>query len=132
VFRGDWCSYCTEQLQTFSALEYDLWRHLDATVLPVAGDALPRLRAMRDRYGFGMQLLSDPELSMAEWTGIEHNDDHGDILVPGTFIVDTEGMVRYEHVGDNPADRTYANYVRAAIRSHDCRDPYPPGERDRF
>jgi peroxiredoxin len=124
TFRGVWCSYCTEQLRTFSELEYDLWRHLDVDVLPVAGEPVERLRAMRDRYGFSMQLLADPELTTAEYSGVEDNDSHGEILKPGTFVVDAEGVVRYEHVGANAADRTYANYVRAAIRDHDCRDPY--------
>jgi peroxiredoxin len=37
AFRGTWCSYCAEQLQTFSQLEYDMWRHLDLDVLSVSG-----------------------------------------------------------------------------------------------
>jgi peroxiredoxin len=70
-------------------------------------------------------LLSDPDLELAqEYTEIKSHDDHGQILVPATFIVDTDGMVRYEHVGGNPANRTYANKVRATIRHYDCRDPY--------
>jgi peroxiredoxin len=125
AFRGTWCSYCAEQLQTFSALEYDMWRHLDADVLPVAGASVSALRTMRDRFDLSLQLLSDPDLELAEaYTGIEDNDAHGEILVPGTFVVDTDGVVRYEHVGENAGDRTYANYTRAAIRDHDCRDPY--------
>jgi peroxiredoxin len=125
AFRGTWCSYCAEQLETFSQLEYDLWRHLDVDVLPVAGASVPDLRAMRDRFDLSLQLLSDPALELAEeYTEIEDNAAHGEILVPATFIVDTDGIVRYEQVGENAADRTYANYTRAAIRDHDCRDPY--------
>jgi len=34
----------------------------------------------------------------------------------GTYIIDTDGIVRYEQVADHPGDRTYGNYVRYYIR----------------
>jgi peroxiredoxin len=124
TFRGVWCSYCAEQLGTFSDLAYDLWRHLDVDVLPVAAEPVPELREMRDRFDLSVQLLSDPDLTLSTYCGVQDHDAHGEILKPGTFVVDEAGVVRYEHVGVNAADRTYANYVRAAVRDHDCRDPY--------
>jgi peroxiredoxin len=116
--RGYWCSYCAEQLQTFSELEYDLWRNHGVTVLPVLGDDIPRLREMRDRFGLELQLCSDPDLSVAEaYTGTEDHDRFGDIPIAGTFLVDSDGVVQYAQVSENPADRTYANYVRHLVKN---------------
>lgn len=115
--RGPWCGFCAEQLLTFDALEYDLWRHEDVSILPVFGDPVPELVEMRDRFDFGMQLLSDPSLeTAAAYTGIEENDDHGRIPIPGTFIVETDGIVRYEDISERPDDRTYGNTVRHQVK----------------
>ncbi len=125
--RGAWCSYCAEQLQTFSALGYDLWRHLGVDVLPVVGDPVPDLVAMRDRFDLGLQLLSDPDLAVAEqYGGTEHTEAHGEVPVAGTFVVDGAGTVRYAQVADDPADRTYANWVRHFVREG-FSQPYADG-----
>ena len=116
--RGEWCSYCAEQLQTFSALDYDLWRNLDLDVVAIGGDALPELAAMRDRFELSIQLHADTDLEVSrQYTGIEASEKHGEIPVTGTFVVDPEGIVQYAQVATNPADRTYANYVRHFVNS---------------
>jgi peroxiredoxin len=116
--RGAWCSYCAEQLQTFSTLEYDLWRNHDTTVLGISGDAVPAHRQMQDRFGLSVPLLSDRSLAVSEeWVGIEENDAHGDIPYAATFIVDPDGVVQYAHHADDASDRTYANYARHVISS---------------
>lgn len=122
--RGYWCSYCAEQLQTFSQLEYDLWRHHGADVLSVMGDPVPRLVEMRDRFDLRLQPLSDPALDVAAaYTGTETHPTHGEIPLSGTFVVDTAGTVRFEQIADTPADRTYANYVRHLL-NNDFEAPY--------
>lgn len=117
IFRGYWCSYCAEQLQTFSNLAYDLWRHFDTDVLAITGDPIPDLVEMRDRYDLKIQLLSDSELRVTPlYTETEDHPTYGRIPVPGTFIVDTDGIVRYAQVAEHTADRTYANLVRHKIK----------------
>lgn len=124
-FRGTWCSYCAEQLRTFSALAYDLKRHLDVSVLPITGDALSDLVEMRDLYDLRLQLLSDADLAVStSYTEVEDNAKHGRIPVPATYVVDEEAQVRYVDVGTRPDDRTYANYVRSFVRDGYV-DPYP-------
>lgn len=115
--RGVWCSYCAEQLLTFSALEYDLWRHLDADVVPIVGDPIPALVEMRDRFDLSLQLCYDEGLDVAQqYGGTEETDDHGEIATSATYVIDEAGTVRYEQIASDPSDRTYANFVRALIR----------------
>ena len=123
-FRGHWCSYCQEQLRTFSHLNYDLWRHLGVDILPVTRDDVPDLVEMRSRFGLTVELLSDPDLSVTrDYTDTEDNAKHGEIPVPAVYVVDTEGVVRYGETSRDPSDRANANLVRHVIKN-DFEDPY--------
>ncbi|MFC7157792.1 peroxiredoxin family protein [Halomarina halobia] len=124
-FRGYWCSYCQEHLRTFSHLNYDLWRHLNVDILPISSSTVPDLVEMRDRFELTLQLLSDEDLEVTrQYTDTEDNSKHGEIPVPSTVIVDTDGIVRYQQIGDDPADRTSANLVRHILKN-DFEHPYP-------
>ncbi|MFC7175675.1 peroxiredoxin family protein [Halosegnis marinus] len=117
VNRGSWCSFCAEQLQTFSAVSYDLWFNDGVDVLPVVTDPVGDLVEMRDRFDLDFQLLADPEGTVAErYSGTEETS-HGVTGIAATYVVDEEGVVRYEQVADHPADRTYGNWVRYFVRN---------------
>jgi peroxiredoxin len=123
VNRGHWCSFCAEQLQTFSEVEYDLWFHDDVTLLPVVTDPVGDLVEMRDRYDLSTQLLADPDGEVAErYSGTEQTS-HGLTGIAATYVVDEDGVVRYEQVADHPADRTHGNWVRYFVRN-DFENPF--------
>ena len=117
INRGHWCSFCAEQLQTFSEVSYDVWFHDDVDVLPVVTDSLERVTEMRDRYDLEIQLLADPYGEVAEQYSGTEETNHGLTGVAGTYVVDEEGHVDYEQVADHPADRTYGNWVRYFVRN---------------
>lgn len=117
VNRGHWCSFCAEQLQTFSEVSYDLWFNDGVDVLPVVTDSLGELTEMRDRFDLDVQLLADPDGEIAEQYSGTEETSHGLAGVAATYVVDTDGLVRYEQVADHPADRTYGNWVRYFIRN---------------
>lgn len=123
INRGYWCSFCAEQLQTFSEVSYDLWYNHDTEILPVITDPLPRVREMRDRYDLNIQLLADPDGEVAEQYSGTEQTSHGLTGVAGTYVVDEDGTVRYEQVADHPGDRTYGNFVRALLKN-DFEDPF--------
>jgi peroxiredoxin len=127
-FRGNWCSYCQEQLRTYSILNYDLWRHLDVDILPVTVDPVPDLVEMRSRFDLTLELLSDADREVySEWTDTEEHPSHGDIPVPATYFVDTDGVVQYGEVGRDPADRVNANLARHILKNdfdHPYEEPY--------
>lgn len=124
MFRGTWCSFCAEQLRTFSDLAYDMHRHQGVDVLPVAGAPTGPLTEFRDRHGLQTQLLADPSFEVTrEYTGVREHPNHGEHTRAGTFVVDTDGIVRYRHLADHSADRRYANFVRYLI-DNDYEDRY--------
>ena len=123
INRGHWCSFCAEQLGTFSEVSYDLWFHDDVDILPVVTDSVAQLTEMRDRYDLDIQLLTDPDGEVAEQYSGTERTSHGLTGVVGTYIIDTGGTVRYEQVANHPADRTHGNFVRYFIRN-DFEDPF--------
>ena len=42
---------------------------------------------------------------------------HGLTGIAATYVIDEDGVVRYEQVADHPADRTYGNWVRYFVRN---------------
>ena len=123
INRGHWCSFCAEQLQTFSEVAYDLWFHDDVDVLPIVTDSLGPVTEMRDRYDLDVQLLADPEGEVAEQYSGTEQTSHGLTGVAATYVIDSDGAIRYEQVADHPADRTYGNWTRYFIRN-DFEDPF--------
>lgn len=116
INRGHWCSFCAEQLGTFDAVAYDLWFNDGIDILPVVTSPLGRLREMRDRFDWGLQLLADPDGTVADrYSGTEETE-RGVTGVAATYVVDADGTVRYEQVADHPADRTYGNRIRYFVR----------------
>lgn len=123
INRGHWCSFCAEQLQTFSEVSYDLWFHDKVDILPVVTDPLEDVTEMRDRYDLDIQLLADPDGEVAEQYSGTEQTSHGLTGIAATYVVDEMGDVEYEQVSDHPADRTFGNWVRYFIRN-DYEDPF--------
>ena len=117
INRGHWCSFCAEQLATFSRVYEDLQFNEGIDVLPVVTDPVPKLVEMRDRFDYDFQLLADPDGEVAEQYSGTEQTSHGLAGVAGTYVVDTDGIVRYEQVSDDPADRTYGNWIRYYVRN---------------
>ena len=117
INRGHWCSFCAEQLGTFSEVSYDLWFNDGVDVLPVVTDPVPALVEMRDRFDLNVQLLADPDGEVADQYSGTEETSHGVTGIAATYVIDTDGVVRYEQVADHPADRTYGNWVRYFVRN---------------
>ena len=123
VNRGHWCSFCAEQLQTFSEVAYDLWFNDDVSVVPIVVDPLQKVTEMRDRYDLDVQLLADPDGEVADQYSGTEETSHGLTGIAGTYVVDEDGTIQFEDVSENPADRTYGNWVRYYIRN-DYENPF--------
>lgn len=116
INRGAWCSFCAEQLSTFSRVAEDLKFNDGVDFLPVVPSDLEDVVEMRDRFDYRFQLAADPDGDVAEQYSGTEQTGHGLTGITGTFVVDTDGIVRYEQVGADLTDRTYGNYLRYFIR----------------
>ena len=73
INRGHRCSFCAEQLQTFSEVSDGLWFNENVDILPVVTDPLPRVTEMRDRYDLERAIEA-----------LERARDHDLAVNPGT------------------------------------------------
>ncbi|WP_067823208.1 peroxiredoxin [Actinomadura kijaniata] len=86
----------------------------DATqVLAVSVDSVFALRAWADQEGYRFPLLSDfwPHGGVAQRYGV-FNEEKG-LAKRGTFIIDTEGVVRWKVENDLPDARDLDEYRKA-------------------
>lgn len=117
INRGHWCSFCAEQLATFSRVFEDLRFNDGVDILPVVTSEPDDVAAMQDRFDYRFPLLADPEGAVAEqYSGTEETSHSGTTGIAATYVVDEDGEVRYEHVAEDITDRTYGNLVRYVIR----------------
>jgi peroxiredoxin len=119
-YYGYYCNHCVGQL---FALEKDLplFHELGAEVLAVSADPPSTTRQRFLRYGeFHFPVLSDPGNTVAQQFGAyqparpgkEENLDHA------TFIIDTEGIVRWSQFGDEPFTNDRALLIELARVAH--------------
>jgi len=117
INRGYWCSFCAEQLATFSRVFRDLRFNDGVDVLPVVTSEPSDVAAMRDRFDYRFPLLADPDGDVAEqYSGVEETAYSDTTGIAAVYVVDETGEVRYEHVSESLTDRTYGNFVRYFIR----------------
>ena len=94
INRGHWCSFCAEQLQTFSEVAYDMWFHDNVDILPVVTDPVGKVTEMRDRYHLEFQLLVDPDGEVADQYSGTEETSHGVTGIASTYVVDEDGVIQ--------------------------------------
>jgi mycoredoxin-dependent peroxiredoxin len=82
----------------------------DVQVLTVSVDSVYSHRVWAEREGFDFPLLSDfwPHGGVAQAYGVF--DDEAGVALRGTFIIDREGIVRWQVVNDIPDARDLGVY----------------------
>ncbi|TDD90437.1 peroxiredoxin [Actinomadura darangshiensis] len=85
----------------------------DVQVLAVSVDSMFALRAWSDQEGYGFPLLADfwPHGGTAQRYGVF--DDAKGLALRGTFVIDTEGVVRWKVVNAIPDARDIGEYRKA-------------------
>lgn len=69
---------------------------------------------MLENVPVAFPLYADPNRPTIKAWGVA--DPTSDIAVPATFIIDTDGKVRYQHVGENKTDRPVMEDVLTVLR----------------
>jgi peroxiredoxin len=106
--RGGWCPYCDMQLAELRLIEPQL-KALGYQIVAVTPDGPAALRRRNARDPLGYTLLSDESARLTEAFGVATRVDREKLgplaanirpvlPVPSVFIVDAEGVVRFQHV----------------------------------
>ncbi|MFT5049575.1 MAG: antitoxin component YwqK of YwqJK toxin-antitoxin module/peroxiredoxin [Chlamydiales bacterium] len=107
-FGGGVCIYCTEQtIALCDAGAFERFEELDARLMvlyPGSKEALAAFKRSCQSFGdtdlppYG--LLYQQDVIVGKKMGLE-----GDKVVPSTFILDEQGIVRFAYIGEHEADR---------------------------
>lgn len=100
--RGDWCPGCHMMLRTY---EHNRQRFMDkgVHVVAIGPDDIEVNRDMVSRIGVRYLMLSDASQQVSDRYGVVYNNpvleagiDYAQgIPLPASFLIDTDGMVRY-------------------------------------
>ena len=93
---------CTIEANQFTALA-DQFAALDAVVIGVSKDSCASHRAFRNKYGLGVQLLSDTTGELCERYGVWQEKEKNGVkkmgIVRSTFLIDKQGMLAETQYG---------------------------------
>ena len=101
-FLGGKCAHCMQQLQLFGK-EFENFKKAGADIVAISTDDLEKSRELKnnaDGVKFPMPILSSPDLAAFK----QHfaYDDFEKLPLHAVFIIDTNGMVRFQRISPDP------------------------------
>ncbi|MBM4002977.1 MAG: redoxin domain-containing protein [Planctomycetes bacterium] len=101
-YLGSGCLHCAEQLQAFGPMAKE-FAELNISLVAISSDDLDGLRKSIENYKDGpmpIQLLANPDLSA--FKAYRCHDDFEKLPLHGTFLIDSDGLVRWQDIGFDP------------------------------
>ncbi|MEQ8205721.1 MAG: peroxiredoxin family protein [Woeseia sp.] len=112
--RGNWCPFCTRQVEGLTAY-YKQINELDARLIFITPEPLSTTRHVADIFGVEFEFWLDPDLAVARQLGLvhtagvpgKHRQQYGtDTVWPTSLIVGADGVIGYvtqsRHITDRP------------------------------
>jgi peroxiredoxin len=136
-YRGEWCPYCNLQLRTFQARLPEI-AAVGGRLIAISPQTRDHSVAMANKNDLGFPVLSDVEGEVIELYGLryevdaetrklydtagndlaEYNGQGGWILpAAATFVIGTDGRVRYANVRGDWRERAEPDDVLAVLKS---------------
>ena len=109
-------STCTAELCEFSD-DYSAFADSGVTVLPISVDSVPTLREFKTKYAMKTDLLSDFKRDAGVAYGVMWQDAF--FTNRAYFLVDREGVIRWEHVEATPSGKRSSAEIFAEIAKLD-------------
>lgn len=124
-YRGGWCPYCNQQLSDLHTIEEELYE-IGYQLLAISPDRPEKLKATLDNNELGYTLLSDSPMNASKAFGIafkvdqetvdryksigldlegDSGYDHHLLPVPAVYIVNTDGIVKFNYVNPDYKER---------------------------
>jgi peroxiredoxin len=88
--------------------DYETISGLNAEILAVSVDDLPGARQAVQDLGLEFPVLSDQAAEVVSVYGV-FNLHNNDLPTPATFIIDREGVIRWEYIGETAASDRPSN-----------------------
>ena len=131
-YRGGWCPYCNTHLAELRLLQPDMDR-MGYQMIAISTDAPEGLKNTAEKNQLTYTLLSDADLTATKAFGLAYRapERYGEMLmkssggkntmkllpVPAVFVLDTKGVIKYEHINPNFKERVSAKVLRAVTEA---------------
>jgi peroxiredoxin len=116
-YRGLHCGLCRVRLEQLGT-NLSGYERQGARVVAVTLDSPESSRALAEQLDLRFSILSTDSLAFETW-GILHPETG--LPMPAAYVVDTDGVVRFRHVGRNAGDRVTDAGLITLLRSLDDR-----------
>jgi len=138
-YRGKWCPYCVKALKSLETSVSDV-NKLGATVYAISPQTPEYAIDLRKQTGLSYELLVDQDNRLAERLGLmfeldektverygkygidvpeANGTDTWELPIPATYVIDTEGVVRYAWTNEDYSKRAPISQVLKALREID-------------
>lgn len=131
-YRGGWCPYCSRQLADLRTLEPDLDKK-GYQLIAVSTDSPENLKSTLDKNQLTYTLLSDSDVTAAKAFGLAFkapaaykstlekgsSGKNVEMLlpVPAVFLLNQQGVIKFEYINPNFKERMSGKLLKAAIES---------------
>lgn len=105
-------STCTAELCEMRD-DYDKFAERGITILPISVDSTYSLKEYKSKYDMKVDLLSDFKRDVSRLYGVLNEDRF--FSNRAYFLIDRDGIIRWEHVEENPGLRREDAEILAAI-----------------
>lgn len=92
---------------------HDLFADRGVTVLPISVDSTYSLKEYKAKHGMKVDLLSDFKREVSRLYGVLLEERF--FSNRAYFLIDRDGVIRWEHVEENPSQRREDSEILAAI-----------------
>lgn len=135
-YRGGWCPYCTRQLAEWQGREAEL-TDAGGRLVAITAESPDNVGKTAAKHNLGFDIYSDTTMAAAKAYRVYFDLDAGtttrykgfgidletsnasgtwSLPAPGTFVIDSEGIVRYAWADWDYKQRADADEVIAAVR----------------
>ncbi|MGN8224773.1 peroxiredoxin-like family protein [Gracilimonas sp. BCB1] len=137
-YRGGWCPYCSRHLADLKKIEEDLYE-IGYQILAISPDRPEKLKATLNENELGYTLLSDSPMKATKAFGLafkvdnetverykslgidlegDSGYDHHLLPAPAVYIVNTDGIVRFNYVNPNYKERIDGGVLLTAAKAY--------------
>lgn len=137
-YRGGWCPYCNRQLSDLHTIEEQLYE-IGYQLLAISPDRPEKLKATLNNSELGYTLLSDSPMDVSKAFGIafkvdqetvdqykangldmegDSGYDHHLLPAPAVYIVNTDGIVKFNYVNPNYKERINGEVLLTAAKAY--------------
>lgn len=124
-YRGGWCPYCQLELKAYETLK-EKFEEKGAKIVALTPDTYQEIRKTKDELGLSFTIYSDQNNEIAKQLGIAfkvdnktlehyktfginleqaHGNNLGELPMPGTYVVDKNGYIRFAFIDPDYTQR---------------------------